>query len=104
MNREAATMMIRKIAKCEGKVFLTRHARERDPDRGKYPLTKDQILNCLCFGSVIENPVEDGKIAGGWKCVMRRFVARECHEVVAVFIPETQILVVTAYPFISTIR
>ena len=104
MNKDAATMMIRKIAKCEDKVFFTRHAKERDPDQGKYPLTKDQILNCLCLGSVVDNPEQDGKIAGGWKCVMRRFVARECHEIVLVFVPETQVLVITAYPFFNAIR
>lgn len=104
MNKDAATAMIRRIAKCDEKVFLTRHAKERDPDQGKYPLTKDQILNCLRLGSVVENPAQDSKIPGGWKCVMRRFVARECHEVVVVFVPETQALVITAYPFFNTVR
>lgn len=96
MDRPTAKAAIEELVKA-GKVALTDHAKTRDPKRGKYPLTREQISNCLLNGSITEGPVQDIKIADGWKVTVTRFKADEKHEVAAVLIIEKRVLVITGF-------
>ena len=80
-----------------GKIALTKHANIRDPKLGKYPLTREQIKNCLLNGSITEGPAPDIKEVGGWKVTITRFKEDEKHEVSAVVIVEKSVLVITGY-------
>ncbi|WP_142850538.1 DUF4258 domain-containing protein [Telmatospirillum sp. J64-1] len=104
MDRHTATKQIRQLAQDETRVFFTEHAKKRNPQEGKFPLTKDQVLNCLTHGYVKDDPVDDIKVPNGKKCTITRFVPRECHEVVVVFVPSENILVITAYECGKTAR
>jgi len=81
----------------EGKVAFTRHGTIRNPTAGKYPLTREQVEQCLLNGEISEGPVPDIKEAGGWKVTVTRFKADEKHEVSAVLIVEKNVLVITGY-------
>jgi hypothetical protein len=96
MDRQAAKTAIEALVRA-GKMALTGHAKIRDPARGKYPLTREQIQNCLLNGSITEGPAPDIKEAGGWKVTVTRFKADEKHEVAAVLIVEKRVLVITGY-------
>lgn len=96
MDRPSAKAEIETLVKA-GKLALTDHAKNRDPKRGKYPLTREQIGNCLLNGTITEGPAPDIKIADGWKVTVTRFRSDEKHEVAAVLIVEKRILVITGY-------
>ena len=87
-----------------GRVALTLHAKERDPARGKYPLTREQITNCLLQGAISEGPVPDIRETNGWKVTVTRFKADEKHEVAAVLIIEKRVLVITGYGWEKRVR
>lgn len=98
MNKRQAEADIRMIAKSDsGRVFLTEHAKKRNPKSGKYPLTKAEIVDVLSFGHVVEGPAPDILLANGWKFTMTRHTDGHCHTVVGVLVPETKILVITAF-------
>ena len=94
---------MRALAKA-GKIHHTKHADIRDPRRGKFPLTREQIANCLLVGTITEGPAPDIKLQDGWKLTVTRFKADEKHEVAAVLVAqksadgaEEYILVITGY-------
>lgn len=96
MNRPTAEAAIKALAQA-GEIALTDHAKTRDSGRGKYPLTREQIKNCLLNGSITEGPFPDIKVGGGWKVTVTRFREGEKHEVAAVLIVERNVLVITGY-------
>lgn len=96
MDQPTAKAAIVTLVKA-GKFALTTHAKIRDPKRGKYPLTREQIGNCLLNGTITEGPIPDIKIADGWKVTVTRFKSDEKHEVAAVVIVERRVLVITGY-------
>ena len=96
MDRQTAKTAIEALVKA-GKMALTDHAKNRDPTRGKYPLTGEQIRNCLSNGSISEGPTPDIREANGWKVTVTRYKADEKHEVATVPIVEKKVLVITAY-------
>lgn len=98
MNPRVAERFIRELVMNHPeRVFLTAHAKRRDPSAGKHPLTVSQIHACLLKGTVTEPPAPDLKMSEGWKVRVTRNRAGELHEVAAVLVPETRILVITAY-------
>lgn len=96
MNRHTAKAAIETLVTA-GRMAFTEHAKARDPSRGKYPLTREQIRNCLLNGSITEGPFPDIKVTDGWKVTVTRFKADEKHEVAAVLIVEKNVLVITGY-------
>lgn len=97
MDAQAATRCINRLAIVEQTIFITRHARNREPERGKFPLTAKQIFDCLRLGRVTEGPVPDIKAAGYWVCTVTRFRDGESHQCAVSFCPETRIIVITGY-------
>ena len=71
----------------------------RDPPRGKFPLTREQVKNCLIHGVITEGPTRDIKEPNGWKMRITRLRDREEHEVACVLIMERIVLIITAYEY-----
>lgn len=98
MDKIAAKNAIRALALGDQIVF-TLHAKRRDPARGKFPLSREQVKNCLIHGVVTEGPAPDIKEPSGWKMRITRLRDEERHEVACVLIPENDVLVITAYGY-----
>jgi hypothetical protein len=81
------------------RIAFTLHARTRHPARGKFPLTREQVKNCLIHGVVTEGPAPDIKEPDGWKMRVTRMRDREEHEVACVLVPDRHLLVITAYGY-----
>ncbi len=103
MDRPTAKAAIENLVDA-GRMALTEHAKTRDPKYGKYPLTREQIKNCLLNGTITEGPAPDIKEADGWKVTLTRFKAEEKHEVAAVLIVEKRVLVITGYGWEKKVR
>ncbi|HEV8389443.1 MAG TPA: hypothetical protein VGQ35_06360 [Dongiaceae bacterium] len=98
MDRIAAKNAVRALALGD-RIAFTLHAKRRDPAGGKFPLTREQVKNCLIHGVVTEGPARDIKEPDGWKMRITRFRDRERHEVACVLIVEKNVLVVTGYGY-----
>ena len=98
MNQADARKAVRALAAGD-RIAFTLHARRRHPARGKFPLTREQVKNCLLHGIVTEGPAPDIKEPNGWKMRMTRVRDREEHEVACVLIPDEHLLVITAYGY-----
>ena len=96
MDKVRAKAEIRQLATA-GHIAFTKHAEVRNPQQGKYPLTREQIKNCLLNGAITEGPSPDIKITDGWKITVTRFRGDEKHEVAAVLIETLRVLVITGY-------
>jgi hypothetical protein len=96
MNRVQAKAYIKFLAEVDRIAPLT-HALTREPEKGKYPLTREQMKQCLIHGTIVEGPASDIKMTNGWKFTMHRFREGERNEVVGVLIPNRKVLVITAY-------
>ncbi|WP_148213472.1 hypothetical protein [Rhodospirillum centenum] len=96
MTPERARAQIRFLAEAD-RLLLLRHARNREPGAGKFPLTREQIRQCLLHGVVREGPSPDIREPEGWKFTMRRLREGERHEVAGVLIPGRNVLVITGY-------
>lgn len=81
------------------RIALTAHARNRNPGRGKFPLTREQVKNCLLHGVVTEGPAPDIKEPDGWKMRITRLLAGEEHEVACVLVIDKNVLIITAYGY-----
>lgn len=106
MDKISAKRAIAALAQ-GGKLALTQHAKLRAPDKGKYPLTLEQIRNCLIHGNVVEGPTPDFQTKGdkdAWKFTMERLKATERHVVAGVLIVETRILVITGFEWSKPTR
>lgn len=103
MDKVRAKHHIKFLAE-EDKIALTTHAQVRSPTKGKHPLTREQIKQCLIHGVIIEGPAEDMKEPDGWKFVMRRVRQGEKHEVAGVLVVEKNVLVITGYGWDATTR
>lgn len=98
MNRRQAEAEIHRIVISDsGRVYLTKHARERNPSIGKRPLTRMEIVTVLESGSITEGPSEDIKLGGGWKFTMLKSYDRHTYRVAGVLIPQSRILVITGF-------
>ena len=98
MTRGEAQATIRRIAAGPSeRVFLGQHAKHRAPARGKLPLSKPEIIAVLGFGWIVEGPVADNGVRGGWKITVRRQADRHLQEVVGVLLPEDSMFVITGY-------
>jgi hypothetical protein len=90
---------------CVGdRIVFTRHAKERNPSRGKFPLTREQVKNCLIHGVITEGPAPDMREADGWKMRLTRPRDLEKHEVACVLIIDKNVLVITAYGYGRRLR
>lgn len=98
MDRVAAKNAVKALALGDQIVF-TLHAKKRDPARGKFPLTREQVKKCLIHGVVTEGPAPDMKEPDGWKMRLTRLRDRERHEVACVLIVDKNVLVITAYGY-----
>ena len=98
MDKAAARSAIRTLALGDRIVF-TQHAKKRDPAGGKFPLTREQVKNCLIHGVVTEGPAPDIKELNGWKMRLTRLRDQERHEVVCVLIVDRDVLVITGYGY-----
>ncbi len=98
MNKHDAKKAVEKLAKAD-LIALTKHARERGPALGKFPLTREQIKNCLINGVITEGPSPDIKEVNGWKMTITRLRESEKHEVSCVLIVDQSILVITGYEY-----
>ena len=96
MNRVQAKAHIKFLAEADRIAHLT-HALTRAPEKGKYPLTREQMKQCLIYGTIVEGPASDIKVADGWKFTMHRFRQGERNEVAGVLIPERKVIVITGY-------
>jgi len=106
MDRSSAKRAIATLAR-DGKLALTQHAKDRAPEKGKYPLTLEQIRNCLIHGNIIEGPAPDLLARGhkdAWKFTVERLKAAERHIVAGVLIVETRILVITGFEWSKPVR
>src|SRR4051812_25295598 len=98
MKRAEVQAEIRKIAKDDPeKVFLTDHAKNRSPEKGKYPITKLEMLETLEKGRISEGPAPDIKLAGGEKFTCTYTCDGHVYTVAGVLIPGTKIVVITGY-------
>jgi len=98
MDKVTAKNAIKALALGDRIVF-TLHAKRRDPARGKFPLTREQVKNCLIHGVITEGPVPDLREPDGWKMRLTRLRDREKHEVACVLIVDKDVLVITAYGY-----
>lgn len=98
MDKVAAKNAVKALALGDRIVF-TLHAKTRSPAHGKFPLTREQVKNCLIHGVVTEGPAADLKEPDGWKMRITRLRDREKHEVVCVLIVEQNVLVITGYGY-----
>ncbi len=103
MKRDEAREKIQIVARHTPQfVYLTAHARLRDPQAGKPPLTRQEIIATLANGNVTENPVPDIS-TGGWRFKVTRALDLHIFQVVGVLIsPDTddtgdKIMVITGY-------
>ncbi|GEM_PF-3215819 len=106
MDKSSAKRAIIALAR-DGKLALTQHAKTRAPEAGKYPLTLEQIRNCLLYGNITEGPTPDflaKSDKGAWKFAMERLRATERHTVAGVLIVETRILVITGFEWSKPVR
>lgn len=100
MTRHEAAAWIRTLAS-EERLALTAHAKRRQPERGKQPLTRAQIANCLIKGVITEGPAPDIREPNGWKVTVTRFLEGEKHKVAAVLVVDERVVVITAYGWSS---
>lgn len=98
MNRADAKRAVRKLAEAD-LITLTEHAKKRDPERGKFPLTREQMKNCLIHGVITEGPAPDIKEPAGWKMRITRTRDSEEHEVACVLVVERNVLIITGYGY-----
>jgi hypothetical protein len=103
MDKISAKNAVRALALGDRVVF-TLHAKKRDPSRGKFPLTREQVKNCLIHGVVTEGPAPDLKEPGGWKMRITRLRDWEKHEVACVLIVDRNVLVITGYGYARRAR
>jgi hypothetical protein len=96
MNKNDARKAVRKLAEAD-LIALTEHAKKRAPDSGKFPLTREQIKNCLIHGVITEGPAPDIKEPDGWKMRVTRTRDQEVHEVACVLIIDKKVLIITSY-------
>jgi hypothetical protein len=96
MNRVHAKAHIKFLAEADRIAPLT-HALKRAPEKGKYPLAREQMKQCLIHGTIVEGPASDIKVTDGWKFTMHRFREGERNEVAGVLIPEQKAIVITGY-------
>ena len=98
MNKVDARKSVRKLAESD-RIAFTEHARKRDPARGKFPLTREQVRNCLIHGVITEGPSQDIKEPNGWKMRITRVRDQEEHEVVCVLVVDKNVLIITGYGY-----
>lgn len=98
MDKVSARNAVKALALGDRIVF-TLHARNRDPARGKFPLTREQVKNCLVHGVITEGPAPDLKEPDGWKMRITRLRDQEKHEVACVLIEDKNVLVITGYGY-----
>jgi hypothetical protein len=98
VNRSDAKKAVRALALSD-RIAFTLHAKTRNPAAGKFPLTREQVRNCLIHGVVTEGPAPDIREPDGWKMRITRLREQEAHEVACVLIPERNVLVITAYGY-----
>ncbi len=103
MDKVSAGNAVKALALGDRIVF-TWHAKRRDPTRGKFPLTREQVKNCLIHGVITEGPAPDLKEPNGWKMRITRLRDREEHEVACVLILGKNVLVITAYSYARRAR
>ena len=98
MNKADAKKAVRKLAESD-QIAFTLHAKLRNPAAGKFPLTREQVKNCLIHGVITEGPAPDIKEADGWKMRITRLRETEQHEVACVLIVEKNVLIITGYGY-----
>ena len=98
MNKIDAKKAVRKLAETDRIVF-TEHARIRHPAGGKFPLSREQVKNCLIHGVITEGPTPDIKESNGWKMRIARLRDQEEHEVACVLIVDRNVLIITGYGY-----
>ncbi|HJT14810.1 MAG TPA: hypothetical protein VJ790_19460 [Dongiaceae bacterium] len=98
MDKASAKNAVKALALGDRIVF-TLHAKKRDPARGKFPLTREQVKNCLIHGVVTEGPAPDLKEPNGWKMRLTRLRDQERHEVACVLIVNRNVLIITGYGY-----
>ena len=98
MDKVSAKNAVKALALGDRIVF-TLHAKKRNPAGGKFPLTREQVKNCLIHGVITEGPAPDLKEPNGWKMRLTRLRDGEQHEVACVVIVDKNVLVITAYGY-----
>jgi hypothetical protein len=93
-----AKRAVRKLAEAD-QIAFTDHAKIRDPARGKLPLTREQVKNCLIHGVITEGPAQDIKEPNGWKMRVTRLRDQEKHEVACVLVIDKHVLIITGYEY-----
>lgn len=103
MDKVSAKNAVKALALGD-RILFTLHAKKRNPARGKFPLTREQVKNCLVHGVVTEGPAPDLKEPNGWKMRITRLRDQEKHEVACVLIVDKNVLVITGYGYARRAR
>jgi hypothetical protein len=98
MNRSGARKLVKAFALGD-RIAFTLHAKTRDPAAGKFPLTREQVKNCLIHGVITEGPAPDIREPNGWKMRITRLREQEEHEVACVLIVDQGVLIITGYGY-----
>ncbi len=98
MDKIAAKNAVEALALSD-RIAFTTHAKRRNPASGKFPLTREQVKNCLIHGVVTEGPAPDIKEPNGWKMRITRLRDQERHEVACVLMIEKRVLIITGYGY-----
>lgn len=67
--------------------------------RGKFPLTREHVKNCLIHGVITEGPTRDIREPDGWKMRVTRLREGEEHEVACVLMLDRGVLIITAHGY-----
>ena len=98
MDKTAAKSAVKALALGD-RIIFTLHAKKRNPVGGKFPLTREQVKNCLIHGVITEGPAPDLKEPNGWKMRITRLRDQEKHEVACVLVVNRNVLVITGYGY-----
>ena len=92
LSKPKALALVRELAKDNGNVVFTDHARIRMRQR---QITPKAVLECLLHGSIVEGPALG--IKGTWELVTQRMGAgRKLHVGFAIDLP-SRLIIITVY-------
>lgn len=95
LSKKKALQVIRELSADSGRVFITRHARDRMLERC---VSRPDVMCCLESGQITEGPALEAN--GAWRCTVNWFRAGSPLTVVAVIDYDDEgnfIVVVTTY-------
>jgi len=95
LSKKKATQILREVSEDSGRVFFTKHARERMQERC---ITRPDVMCCLEEGQITDGPFPNPN--GNWQCTMNWFRAGSPLTVVVVIDYDengNHVVIVTTY-------